>query len=54
MQRITICATAGGKSGFTASNGTGAVAICAEMIACGVPLNGGLPVSISYARTPTE
>ena len=50
---MTSCAIIGGTSGLSVSNGGTGFVTCAARIVCGAPENGVLPVSISYAITPS-
>src|SRR5579862_6446700 len=53
--RMTRSASAGGVSGRLALTAVGLVVRCATSVFCGDnPLNGGSPVSSSYARQPSE
>ena len=51
--RMTTLASAGGRPGRWVVTGSGSAARCAPSIAWGErPVNGGWPVSISYAMMP--
>ena len=52
-QRITSAASAGGTSARRRATGSGdSIAWAARSAAGGRPVNGGAPVSVSYARHP--
>ncbi len=51
--RITAAASRGGVSGRDLLTGTGGSAMCLDTTTRLVPVNGGRPVSISYATTPS-